>query len=57
MFSIVHLVEFLYIVELCPRNTRCSTLYKGDALQSTIYVCYPWEMALNVGLGVSFDDM
>jgi hypothetical protein len=32
-------------------------LYKGDGLRLTINVCYSWEMALSVGIDVSFDNM
>jgi hypothetical protein len=35
----------------------CSTLYKGDGLLLPVYTCYPWEMALNIGLDVSFDNI
>jgi hypothetical protein len=35
----------------------CSILYEGDGLQFTICVCCSWEMILNVGFGVSFDNM
>jgi hypothetical protein len=31
-------------------------LYKGDGLKLIIYVCYSWEMALNTGLNLSFDN-
>jgi hypothetical protein len=41
-------------------SVKCSVLYevyKRERLQSTICECYSWEIALNVGLGVSFDNM
>jgi hypothetical protein len=36
---------------------KYSRLYKGDNLRLTIYACYSWEMALNITLIVSFDNM
>jgi hypothetical protein len=36
---------------------KCSTLYNGDGLQLTTFVCYSWEMALNVDLDVSFNSV
>jgi hypothetical protein len=36
---------------------KCSTLYNGDGLRLTVCVCYSWEMALNIGRDVSFDNM
>jgi hypothetical protein len=36
---------------------KCSILNKGDDLRLSICACYSWEMALNVGLDVSFDNM
>jgi hypothetical protein len=32
-------------------------LCKGDGLQINIFALYSWEMALNVGLDVSFGNM
>jgi hypothetical protein len=36
---------------------KCSILYKRDGLRFTTCACYSWEMALNVGLDVPFDNM
>jgi hypothetical protein len=32
-------------------------LYKGDGLRMSICACYSLEMALNIDLDVSFDNM
>jgi hypothetical protein len=34
---------------------KCSILYKGDGLR--LYLCYSWELALNVCLDASFGNM
>jgi hypothetical protein len=31
--------------------------YKGDSSRCTICACYSWEVALNVGLDVSFSNV
>jgi hypothetical protein len=36
---------------------KSSILYNGDCLLFIICVCYSWEMALNVGLDASLDNM
>jgi hypothetical protein len=34
---------------------KYSILYRGDYLRLIIYACYSWDMALHVGVGVSFE--
>jgi hypothetical protein len=36
---------------------KVSVMNNGDDLRLNIYVCYTWDMALNVGLDVSFDKI
>jgi hypothetical protein len=36
---------------------KCKILYKAGCLQLIISACYSWEMALNVALDVSFDNI
>jgi hypothetical protein len=36
---------------------KCSILYEGSGSRLTICRCYSWEIALNVGLDVSFKDL
>jgi hypothetical protein len=36
---------------------KCRILYKGGSLQLTIYACYSWEIALNIGPDASFNNM
>lgn len=36
---------------------KCSILDDDDDLQLTIFACYLWEMALNVGTDELFDYM
>jgi hypothetical protein len=36
---------------------KCNILYKGESLRLIICGCYSLEMASNVGLGVSFDNV
>jgi hypothetical protein len=36
---------------------KSSILYNGDGLQFNICACYWWQMALEFGLGVSFDNI
>jgi hypothetical protein len=35
---------------------KCSILNKGDGVRLTICSCYLWEIVLNIGLDVSFDN-
>jgi hypothetical protein len=39
------------------KYVKCSILYEGEGFHFTIHACYPWEIAFNVGLDVSFDNM
>jgi hypothetical protein len=36
---------------------NCSIYYTKKVVYDWLFVCYSWEMALNVGLDVSFDNM
>jgi hypothetical protein len=36
---------------------RQNPLESIDSLRLTVYACYSWGMALNVGFGASFDNM
>jgi hypothetical protein len=38
-------------------HVKFNILYKGDDIRLSTWACYSWEMALNVGLDVSFDNM
>jgi hypothetical protein len=39
------------------KYVKCSVLYKGNGLWLTIWLCYSSEMAWNVGLSTSFDNI
>jgi hypothetical protein len=39
------------------RHVWCNILYKGDTLELIIYACYLWEIALNVGLDLTFHNI
>jgi hypothetical protein len=45
------------MVTVWREYVNCTILYKADCLRLNICACYSWEMALNVGLEVSFDNM
>jgi hypothetical protein len=38
-------------------NYKVSIMSKGDCLRLTLCACYSWEMAIQVGLDASFDNM
>jgi hypothetical protein len=42
---------------LVPPFRLSAVISQGNNLGTTIYTCYSWEMALNFGLDVSFDNM
>jgi hypothetical protein len=54
-FSIVPIMGIL--AKSWCQYTNCSTQYREDNLIITIFVCYLWEMALNISFDVSFDNM
>jgi endo-1,4-beta-D-glucanase Y len=39
------------------RNTIIVLIYRRHKFLETISACYSWEMALNVGLNASFDNV
>jgi hypothetical protein len=45
------------ISSLSIDNMKCSILNRGDGFGLTICACYLWEIVLNVGLDVSFDNI
>jgi hypothetical protein len=56
LFQFSMSVLWILVISLY-RYVKYSALYKGDGLQFIIYVCYSWEVALNTGLNLSFDNM
>jgi hypothetical protein len=56
LFQYIMFVLLLLKIFWCT-YAKCSILYKSDGLRLYIYVDCSWEMALNVDLGASFDNM
>jgi hypothetical protein len=55
--SFVCIVPIMWILIFCCGCVKCSILCKVDNIWFTICACFSWEMALNVGLGASFDNV
>jgi hypothetical protein len=58
--SILYLLLLLLHItraRACARARVMWTGLKGDGLLLAVFACYSWEMALNIGLGASFDNI
>jgi hypothetical protein len=57
-FLFQYIVSILWVlIKFWCCYMACRMVYKEDSLRLTTYACYSKEMALNVGLNVSFDNV